>query len=154
MQTLPRSVLLRLAIALISCALAACRDPAAPEDDATKKWARTRPTAYAFTLGVSCFCAEGPSNRVRISVRGDSVVSRVIAATGEPRIFPTGEYGPFQPIDSLLARIRDARARNAAELRTEFDSQYGYPAKVWIDYSRMIADEEIGWTITEFERLP
>ncbi len=86
-----------------------------------------------------------------ISVITDEVVSyeRIEA------IPPFFEEPPLlRTIDGLFDRIAQARASNAVVIQVTWHREFGYPTSVYIDQSRMIADEEQWWTIESLEPLP
>lgn len=107
---------------------------------------------YRFTLSRSCFClARGP---VVIEVRNGKVVSIVDAETGGSEVdgFAVSEiFGDVDTIEELFGRI-DA-AEGAAVLQVSYDATFGYPAEIYIDQSELMADEEIGYTVSDFEVL-
>ena len=66
-------------------------------------------------------------------------------ATGE--VLDPNEVQLYLTIDGLFDLIQDAYDRNAHEVQVEFDPSRGYPTRIYIDYSEMIADEELGFTL-------
>ena len=133
-------------------ALTACSDAAGPLDDlvvARQRWVRERPAAYRYTLTRSCFCGfVGP---VEIEVRGDSVVARR-SPNGEPPVGPQ-VASSFPSVDGLFRIVGDAIDRKAASLDAAYDPRLGYPSRISIDYDRQIADDEIVYTVSAFQRL-
>ena len=117
-------------------------------------WESQGITSYRFTVSRNCFCLiRGP---VVIEVRDGKVVSIIDQETGQPEVdgFALSEiYAEAATIDLLFELIERAEAEGAALVRVSFDDTYGYPTEIYIDESEMMADEEIGYTITEFEVL-
>jgi hypothetical protein len=129
--------------------LAACRDTTGPAHDlaeAKARWRQTRPQSYAFTYGVSCFCLyAGP---VVVDVRGDSVTAWRVLSTGTPAL-PNGIV-PSTTIDRLFAALDSAVARHPARFDATYDRKYGYPTSVYIDFVENVADDEIGYSVSQF----
>ncbi len=92
-----------------------------------------------------------------IIIQGDNVAEA--SATCEPAPTESGkcEVQPFDAEDytvpGLFARARWlAQARDAQYGRIEFDSAYGFPARMSFNHPEMI-DEEWGWRVATFEVL-
>ena len=54
---------------------------------------------------------------------------------------------------STIKEIEKASNQKVAVLETTYDSFYGFPAKLYIDRDERIADEEIGYSISNFKPL-
>ena len=139
-------------VTLLACiAVVACRDTTGPVHDlaeAKARWRQTRPQAYQFTYSVSCFC--GLAGPVVIEVRGDSVISRRVLATGTP-VYPNAIV-PSTTIDGLFAILDSALARHPDRFDATYDRTYGYPTSVSIDYYTNAADDEVYYSVLQFAR--
>jgi hypothetical protein len=137
---------------LLVCAAAwACSDlgfglrTATDLERAATQWTRGRPDDYVYAVERLCFCPHwGP---VRVTVRGDSVVSRVFAGSGDP--IPDHLRDAFPSVDGLFEMLTEAYEEEAHEIRATYDARSGVPVDFWIDYSEMTADEEVGMRVTE-----
>lgn len=124
--------------------------PAARADDldeALARWEAADLDAYRFTLRRSCFCPSpdftGPFD---VTVRGGAIASvRLDGAAVDAERAVT--------VDDLFALIEEAYDREAETVRVTFDPEVGAPTEVYIDYSSMMADEEISYTVSGFEAL-
>jgi len=108
-----------------------------------------RPTDYRFTLTVSCFCPDA-GVPVRVTVEDGSVTAAVYAENG-PGVH-RGDPAPKHralTIDDVIDRLN--AATEAETVRVDWPEGQDYPSEVWIDESSRIADEEIGYTLTEVE---
>lgn len=107
---------------------------------ARDQWLKSGIINYRFRITAGCFCPNtGP---VTVTVRGAA------KKVSEPRWF-----GP-KSVPGLFKVIHGAIKREAASLTVKYDAATGRPRSVGIDYDRMIADEEIGYTVTGFRQLP
>lgn len=52
--------------------------------------------------------------------------------------------------DAFFDYIKNRQIENPVIERLKFDSLYGFPNYIYYDINEMIADEEIGYTITNF----
>ena len=56
-------------------------------------------------------------------------------------------------INDLFNEIEKASNQNVALLETTYDSYYGFPTYIYIDRDERIADEEMGYSVTNFKLL-
>jgi hypothetical protein len=52
-------------------------------------------------------------------------------------------------VEGLFDILRDAIVRDAHVIEVTYDVETGVPIKFWIDYAENIADEELGFRVTE-----
>jgi hypothetical protein len=120
-----------------------------PEDELNlqeqeKKWKKQGITDYEFTSQISCFCQSDYTLPKAIVVKNNEIqsINRVAYANLE--------YENHMTIDELFDYIEDRQNKNPVIENLEFDSVYGFPSYIYFDISEMIADDEIGYTITNF----
>ena len=113
---------------------------------ARQNWELTAPRDYRFVLERRCYCA-GP-NRVRIQVRDGKVVGVEDLETGQVLTDPA-TLRHYPTIDEILALIDRAMTRHPDNLTITYDRHLGYPARVYIDDSYRMADDEIDYRISE-----
>ena len=107
------------------------------------RWQALGLNDYTYDVQRICFCPfrEG----VRVTVVDGAVAGATDLATGE--VLEPNEVQWYLTIDDLFDLVQDAYDRNAHEVQVEFDPSRGYPTRIYIDYSEMIADEELGFTL-------
>ncbi|MCB1100407.1 MAG: hypothetical protein KDN22_32885 [Verrucomicrobiae bacterium] len=83
-----------------------------------------------------------------------TVVDREVIASEKILSFPE-EIGPLEllTIDGWFEKIAAARTNDAETIDVTWDSDFGFPASGFIDFSALIADEEQSWTIDSFSPL-
>ena len=108
------------------------------------KWEALNITDYDYTLQISCFCIIDYTQPKRIVVRDDKVVS----IAGVP--FEDLNDTSYRTINGFFEYIEKQRKLNPVVEEIEFDLEYGFPTYIYFDISEMIADEEIGYTLTDF----
>jgi len=146
-----RSPRISLALATL-CVLAVCSDlgPGDLQQDelreAQELWQLRRPARYEYTVRRQCLCTEDALGPVRVSVDGETIVSQLYE---DGRSVDASAVEWFPSVDGLFAVLRDAFTRDAHETRVSYDPRLGVPVELWIDYSQNIADEELGFTVTE-----
>lgn len=118
-----------------------------PEDEVSQqeqKWKKQGITEYAFTLQISCFCIVDYTRPKSIVVKNNQIESvNGIAYTDL-------EYETYMTFDDFFEYIKERQKENPVQENLEFDPTYGFPNYIYFDISEMIADEEIGYTITDF----
>lgn len=105
------------------------------------KWLSYGVENYRFTLSRYCFCAQ-PSETV-ITVRDRKPV----------KLSARPWYGP-RTVPGLFRVVAQAIKSKATRLDVKYDPRLGFVKAVSIDYVAMMADEEMGYEISEFRRLP
>ncbi len=118
-----------------------------PEDEVSQqeqKWKKQGITEYAFTLQISCFCIVDYTRPKSIVVKNNQIESvNGIAYTDL-------EYETYMTFDDFFEYIKERQKENPVQENLEFDPTYGFPTYIYFDINEMIADEEIGYTITDF----
>ncbi|EIJ36341.1 DUF6174 domain-containing protein [Thiothrix nivea] len=122
-----------------------------------KQWESQGIDDYSFTLQRSCFCRGDAIRPINIEVRDGSVTSARYADTGE--LIPDDRQTNKQSIynlsaDGLFNLVDQAIKGGAAQVDVSYDKQYGIPTSIYIDQSKQIADEEMGYSITNFRPEP
>ncbi len=98
-----------------------------------------------YTYGVRRVCLCPFREGVRATVVDGAVAGATDLVTGE--VLEPNEVQWYLTIDGLFDLVQDAYDRNAHDVQVEFDASRGYPTRIFIDYSEMIADEELGFTL-------
>jgi hypothetical protein len=106
-------------------------------DAARKKWKAAHVRSYRYDVSVSCFC---PPSNVRYVVRN-----------GTPKVPARGDKA-VATVPRRFRRIQSAIDRGVADLDVTYGKR-GVPKSFYIDGSRMIADDEVGYAITRFTVL-
>ena len=104
------------------------------------------PQDYAYTLLVTCYCPDaGVPIRVTVS---DGEAEGVYAEKGSG--FAKGDPVPdyrAQSINDIISSLN--AATEAEQVTVEWPEGQDYPSEVYIDESSRIADEEIGYSISD-----
>ncbi len=103
---------------------------------------------YQFTLAQHCFCPA--EEAIRIVVRQDAVASARYTPSGQS--VNSDRLNSLPSLSAIFQKIEDGYARNAASIQLSLNPEYGYPERVFIDYTTMIADEELIYLIQDFSR--
>lgn len=112
-----------------------------------ERWISAGYTSYDYIIVHDCYCVtEGIP--VEVSVRDDRVVAVRYADTGTP--LATDLALQYRDIDGLFQLIDDALTRNAYSIDARYNSSYGFPRDVFIDYEQRVVDEEFGFRIVAF----
>jgi hypothetical protein len=88
---------------------------------------------------------------VRITVRGDTIREVTELDTGVP-VAPSTE-GAFLAVDGVFDFIQDAITQNAVEIDVRYNSTFGYPTDVIIDFSRSQFNDDTQFQISDFVEL-
>lgn len=110
-------------------------------------WASLEPSMYAYGVERLCFCGVEARGPVRVAVSGGQVVDRTYIESNAP--VPSSFEDLFPSVEGLFDILRDAIARDAHVIEVTYDVETGVPIDFWIDYAENIADEELGFRVTE-----
>jgi hypothetical protein len=120
-----------------------------PLDDATKNlnlWNEKKIENYSFSFKRVCYCTLEYVGPNQIVVKN----GKIFTVNGAP-YNKEERYGVMYTIPELLQVIKANIDRKPVKQTLNFNPTYGYPTSVFFDFSEMIADEEIGYEITNFK---
>ncbi len=149
-----RKTLLALLPFLTGCVIftSGSKDLQTDLDENRALWDGAAITDYSMRFQRLCFfCPIEFSIPVRITVRGDTVVTVTEADSGAPVAGPA--EGTFLTIDELFLAIQEAIDQNASEIDARYDAVLGYPTDVNIDFSRSVFNDERQFEIRDFQEL-
>ncbi|PHX74622.1 MAG: hypothetical protein CK547_02395 [Chitinophagaceae bacterium] len=110
-------------------------------------WKERNISNYEMTMKIYCFCIQGRVGPHHIVVENDQI------KTVNDLPYDSTKTGPIQTINELYDIIEMGLASNPYNHSLEYNSIYNYPQKIYFDFSEQIADEEVGYEITEFKVL-
>lgn len=104
------------------------------------------PDDYSYTLVVSCFCPDA-GTPVRVTVVGGEAVDAVYAEDGRgvTKGDPAPEYR-WVTIDEVIEAANDTEA---ATVKVKWPDGQDYPSAVEVDQDKMMADEEMGYLVSD-----
>ena len=114
-----------------------------------QEWLDKNITNYRFTLQSSCFCPEDMRGPVVVEVRGDQVTV-TNPATGEPG---NEVFNAVNTITKLYDLLEQQANDGADEIVVTYDDANAVPLTIKVDIDFQAADEELYYTISDFEVL-
>ncbi len=110
-------------------------------------WYSLNIISYEMTQQISCFCF--PYEFIlpkSIKVENDKIIS----IDGKHPKEMIG-YESFYSINSLFYFIENNLSENPEFYEINYHEEYGFPESIYFDMSKAIADEEIGYYISDFK---
>ena len=101
---------------------------------------------YDMSVQRECFCTEEWRDPYRLNVRNGNITLVINERTGEA-VNPQDFNLPT--VEDLFQQIETACTEPYADLNVVYDIDMGYPASSWFDMNECIADEEVGFTVTD-----
>lgn len=145
----PRLAPAVLALALLpaACGVTGPDDPSLREEiEARREQWEARPFRdYAARLQRECFCLPEARGPVRVEVRQGRVARVVEPDSGE--LVEDRLWHLFPPVDGLFVVLLEAVEGGADDVEVEWDPGLGFPTRIFIDYDRRTADEELGFRV-------
>jgi hypothetical protein len=111
------------------------------------KWTNANITNYEMVIKITCFCpVERVAPRLVKVLQG-----KIVTINGQP--YDSTVTGPYPTINELFDYIETSLKTNPATKVLIFNPTYGYPEKVFFDFSEQMADEERGYEIQNFTKM-
>ena len=112
-------------------------------------WEAQQLDQYVFETRRVCFC--GFIGWLEVSVSNGSVQSVTALEAEDVPEWATADY---PTVDELFDLLEEAVAQDAAQIEVTWHESMGYPESFYIDYSKNIADEELGHDIRSLTPVP
>jgi predicted small secreted protein len=163
-RNVKKLLLLVLAIVLSACTtIANAGQPKSEVEQARDKWQAANISHYRFNLRLGCFCAFSQDMPLVIEVKDGQVISMKYQSGKEVEPGNLEYFQRFATMDQLFDEIAndfqiqgnvDATGDKADEVKVTYDETYGFPTQISIDFIKDAVDDELGLTISAFEKLP
>ena len=119
---------------------------------AEAKWAMNKPQVYEFTIKLLCFCPPVPPGYEPIVFRVENGAALLLTGARTVSVqtgAPTGldKYGT---VEKQFEFIRAELRKRPYRVEIEYDSDRGYPRRVYIDPEQNVADDEYGFSVEGF----
>ncbi len=144
-------LLLFLAIVLTACSAIQSKSDF---DRARDQWQAANISHYRFNLFVGCFCVYTQDMPLIVEVKDGEVVSMEFQSGKAIEASNLEYFQRFATIDKIFAEVEKDLGGEADQVTVEYDETYGFPKQVSIDFIQQAADDELGLTVSEFEKLP
>jgi hypothetical protein len=109
------------------------------------------PTDYTFQLTVSCFCM-GAGVPIAVTVVDAEVVGAVYAmddgGRGGTKAGDPADESFWLTINDVIDKANDTEA---ATVTVDWPDGQDYPNNVYVDGDQQIADDEVGYTVTDVQ---
>ena len=110
-------------------------------------WKKKGISSYEMTMKISCYCIQGRVGPHLIVVENDKI------KTVNNLPYDSTKTGPILTINELFDFIIISLAKNPYQHSLDYNTIFYYPKNIYFDFSKQIADEEIGYEITYFKAL-
>jgi hypothetical protein len=129
----------------------ACKNESinSPEILTHSQWQALNIGNYDFEQRVSCFCPPPAGRFHEITVESGAIVEIIDLEDG--RSLSSENFGFFKTISQLLEFVESINPDSVAVFNIEYDSNFGFPSSLYVDFHQGIADEEIGYETRNFK---
>jgi hypothetical protein len=121
-----------------------------PLDDASANlnlWNEKKIENYSFSFKRICFCTVEYVGPNQVVVQN----GKVVTVNGAAYNSSNNQYGVIPTIPELLLTIKSHIDKKPIRQTLNFNPSYGYPTNVFFDFSEQMADDEIGYEVTNFK---
>jgi len=146
----------KILLTLFIVVLAACSTGGSEFSRNQQKWTDANIQHYQFSLNIGCFCAFRDQMPLKVEVVNGEVAS-ITGPDGNliPATDPGYEtFSRYATIDRLFSELEADLGGKAEDVTVTYDSTYGFPSEVYIDFIRNAADDELSLSASGFEALP
>jgi len=150
----------KLLFILITLALAACTavgnamGSQSEIEQNKEKWQDASISHYRYHLSITCFCVFSQDMPLIIEVQDGEVVSMEYQSGNEIDATNRELFEKYAPIDRLFTELEADLNGAADEVIAKYDSTYGFPTEVTIDFVKEATDDELYLNLSNFEELP
>lgn len=141
---------------VLALLVAACSAGGSELSRDRQKWQDANITHYRFSLIIGCECMFAGQLPATVEVQNGEVVS-IIGSDGNP-ISMTDPMNVlivrYATIDRLFSELESDAVKEAYKLTVTYDSAYGFPAEINIDFIESAVDDELRLSASAFEPLP
>lgn len=110
-------------------------------------WKSQAVNTYVIDFQRICFCLPDLTQPVQLNVVNNNL-SNAIYLSGAA--VNQNNYSHFYTVDKAFSLIEEAFTKNAAEIRVVYHDIHGFPTNVFIDYDKLLADEELQFNFSNF----
>ena len=110
-------------------------------------WKKKGISNYEMTMKISCYCIQGRVGPHHIVVENDKI------KTVNDLPYDSTKTGPILTINELFDFIIISLAKNPYQHSLDYNATFNYPKNIYFDFSQQIADEEVGYEITDFKAM-
>ena len=114
---------------------------------AIKMWNDSNIKSYSYTLTVSCYCIDTEPNDIKVVDNKIKKVNGKLVTENDLENI----YWNVKSFDEIFEIIAEKLNDNPFLYTIKFDQSFGYPIDIYFDMDEMIADEEIGYYVTNFK---
>ena len=118
--------------------------------DPRARWQAYNLTSYVIDQQSSCFCPYG-GDVCKVYVQDNKVIDVITLSDGQS-IFAQAPRR-YKTVDELFALVSSINPDSVASLIVQYDTRFGFPAFISVDYSTQIADEEFSYHSQNIQRL-
>jgi len=112
-----------------------------------KAWNAKKIENYSFSVKRNCFCP--PEEKINVVVRNNKIVSSQFLPSHKS--LPKERQKRLMTIDDYFKKIDSAFKRNYAHIGLKYHKVYHFPTEIFFDYRQDIADDEIGYHLSDFK---
>ena len=147
-------IFILMALVLTACAAGAASGSQTEIGQNKEKWQDANISHYRYHLSITCFCVFSQDMPLIIEVQDGEVVSMEFQSGNEIDAGSRELFDKYATIDRLFAELEAGMNGAADEVIAKYDPTYGFPTEVTIDFVKEATDDELYFSLSNFEELP
>lgn len=117
----------------------------------SERWRGEGIDAYSYTSLAYCECLPASVGPVEITVEDGRISSLTPLQRDEP--VPEEQWDAFWTVEELFDLVERGLEERARQLHVSYDTSFGYPRKVDLDFEEQVTDDEFFIQISEFTAI-
>lgn len=107
-----------------------------------KQWQSMGLQGYDLLYQKHCYCLSDHLRSIRMEIRKGEVAQALFVDTNSPVVKDI----QLETISTFFELIDQAQKKSAHKIEVDYDSVYGYPKSINIDYHQRMVDDEIAFS--------
>ncbi len=108
-------------------------------------WEKASTSQYILEQTLHCFCPNS-GRPAKLIIYGDQIGYAMFTDTNEE--IPEDQFSRYKSVDDLFDFIDELRKQDPYKLEIEYDPDYGYPTRIYVDRNEQIIGEELAIVTT------
>ncbi len=118
------------------------------DQDSYSKWRAANVQNYSFIFKQECYCTEEYLKAMYVVVREGKVSS--VVYTGDNQSVPDSVFASVLTLEELLEGTSKVEKNSASKVEGEYDRDFGFPKKLFIDNNINSVNDEISYEVSFF----
>tara|TARA_B100000795_G_scaffold267260_1_gene251763 strand:- start:409 stop:858 length:450 start_codon:yes stop_codon:yes gene_type:complete len=128
----------------ISLLFLSCKKETTELEKNIEKWHSFKICNYTITRAISCYCLD------KYTIPKSFKIENCVVTHIDNEPYQDNQLALNKTIDEMFEFINELHTKNTHILEVTYDEKYGFPTYLYVDYDKMIADDETSYSFSKF----